>query len=118
MAVLAERQWADNFGGVVGSHLDPEIPSTDLERLTAASASIKDFVDRHIAHSQSEAVPVNVTLQVADLHAAIDVIGDVFQRYYSLLTATGMPILVPAIQHNWKAVFQEPWMRGRSSSGS
>ena len=52
-----------------------------VKRLTNAAAGIKDYVDRHIAHARNPpAVPVSVTL-VADLHAAIDVIGDVFQRY-------------------------------------
>ena len=110
MRMLAERQWAENFGGGVGDHLDPDLPTADLERLVEAAGSIKDFVDRHIAHSQSSAVPANVTLQVRDLHNAIDVIGEVFQRYYSLLTASSMVVLVPVIQHDWKAIFRQPWM--------
>lgn len=107
--VIASRQWEENFGGEVVGHLDPAIPSADLGRLTDASASIKGYVDRHIAHAQWEAVPTAITLKVADLHAAIDVIGDVFRRYYSLLTASSMPDLVPVIQHDWTAIFRVPW---------
>jgi hypothetical protein len=110
--VIAARQWEENFGGEVVRHLDPAMPSADLERLTNASASIKDYVDRHIAHAQSAAVPAAVTLKVADLHAAIDVIGEVYQRYYTLLTASSMLDLVPVIQHDWTAIFRRPWAAG------
>jgi hypothetical protein len=50
-------------------------------------------------------------LQLEEVHEAIDVIGHVFKRYYNLLTGNSMIRLVPAIQHNWTAIFGEPWMR-------
>lgn len=113
--VIARRQWQEHFGGAIEEHLDPAIPATDLERLTEAATSIRGYVDRHIAHAQSTAVPAEVTLRVADLHAAVDVIGDVFSRYYSLLTASTMIELVPVIQHDWTAIFRQPWDPASSS---
>jgi hypothetical protein len=110
-SLYSARAWEQQWGGEVGDHLDPAIPAADFEALTEGAQTIKAYVDRHLAHSDTSAVGSAVTLQVADLHAAIDVIGGQFQRYYNLFTAADMPILVPAIQHNWKAVFQIPWIK-------
>jgi hypothetical protein len=52
-----------------------------------------------------------VTLTLEDVHRAVDVIGELFQRYYTLFTAASMIELVPVIQHDWRAVFRQPWMR-------
>jgi len=101
----AARQWAETYGGSVGDHLDPAIPTADFDALTAAAADVKNWVDRHVAHADASAVPASVTLTLQDIHDAIDVIGELFQRYYTLFTAASMIKLVPVIQHNWKAVF-------------
>ena len=51
-------------------------------------------------------------LRVAGLQGRteIDVIGDLFAKYYNLLTASSYAFLVPVIQHNWLAAFEVPWM--------
>lgn len=107
----AERGWAEQYAGSVGDHLDPAIPAADFDALTDAAASVKAYVDQHVAHADSSAVSAEVTLAIKDVHDAIDVIGDLFKRYYNLLTASSYAILVPAIQHDWKAVFRVPWIR-------
>jgi hypothetical protein len=83
----AEQGWTKNFAGSLGHHLDPAIPAADLLKLNAAAASVKGYVDEHVAHSEAKAVPVKVTLTLKDVHDAIDVIGDLFQRYNNLFTA-------------------------------
>ena len=54
------------------------------------------------------------TLQFApgetDKAVLIDVIGDLFRKYYNLLTASSYAFLVPVIQHDWLAAFRVPWM--------
>lgn len=110
----AEEQWAEHYGG--GDSLDPAIPAGDLAALQEAATSVKRFVDRHIAHA--EALPGNeasadAVLSVREVHEAINVIGDRFASYSSLFTASGYVTLVPVIQHDWKAIFREPWMRER-----
>jgi hypothetical protein len=79
--------------------------------LIVAASKVKIYVDEHIAHAEASAVATDVTLNLNDIHAAIDVVGDLFKRYYSLLTASSFGSLVPVIQHDWKAVFREPWLR-------
>ena len=45
-----------------------------------------------------------------DVHGGIDVIGEVFRRYFNLFTASSMLRLEPTIAYDWMAVFQMPWM--------
>lgn len=115
MRMSAERAWKDQFGGNVGDHLDPEIPEADLAALTAAAGKVRGYVDKHVAHADAAAVSKSVTLTVHEMHEAVDVIGGQFKRYYNLLTASSWASLVPAIQHDWKAIFRQPWMRPRAS---
>jgi hypothetical protein len=118
---FARRQWDDEFAGTVGVHLDPAIPAADLERLTDTSGAVRRHVDKHIAHSEDPGpVPKDPgktapedTVKLSEVHDAIDLIGEVFTRYYSLFEAAGMAMLEPAIQHDWLAPFREPWIRPR-----
>jgi hypothetical protein len=117
----ARRQWDDEFGGEVGVHLDPAIAATDFERLRAGSEAVKDHVDKHIAHSEDPgpeakdpgSTPAEATLTLNEVHDAIDVIGEVFTRYYPLFEAASMATLEPVIQHDWLAPFREPWIGPR-----
>jgi hypothetical protein len=119
----ADRGWNEQYAGAVGDHLDRAIPEVDLETLVSASRKVKEFVDEHIAHSgaglrkatpshpaAAESVPPDVTLTAREVHEVIDVIGDLFRKYYNLLTASSFVFLEPAIQHDWLAVFREPWI--------
>jgi hypothetical protein len=108
----AERQWGEHFGRDVGTHLDPAIPTTDAETLKAAAHCVRHYVNKHVAHADEvESSEPNVTLQVSDVHEAIETIGVLFRRYSSLLTCSTYMTLVPAIQHDWLAAFRVPWMR-------
>jgi hypothetical protein len=46
-----------------------------------------------------------------EVHEGIDVIGALFQRYYTLLTASSWSFLVPTMEGDWKAIFCQPWIR-------
>jgi hypothetical protein len=107
--VIAQNGWAEQYGGEVGDHLDPAIPTADFETLRTAAANVKAYVDEHVAHADPAAA--SVTLTLGQVHGAVEVIGDLFKRYYNLLTAGSYVELVPAIQHDWKAVFRVPWER-------
>jgi hypothetical protein len=106
----AAEQWTADYGREVETHIDPAIPAADLERLKSAVTHVKNYVDKHVAHSDAKAVSVQVTLTLGDLHAAIDVLGQIFLRYHHLLTGSTMAYLVPTLQHDWKAVFRVPWI--------
>jgi AbiU2 len=108
---LADRSWHQQFGGEVGDHLDPAIPMADLDAARQASEGVRRYVDKHLAHSDRNAVPASSLPTVPELHYAIDMIGHVYKKYANLLTASSWITLVPIAQNDWMAVFREPWMR-------
>ena len=110
----AERGWNTDFAGSVGRHLDPAIPAADLDALTVAARKVEGYIDQHIAYADASAVPTSVTLTAPEVHEVIDVIGALFQRYYTLLTASSWSFLVPTMERDWKAIFRQPWMRSGS----
>jgi hypothetical protein len=112
---FAEQQWNDNYGGEVGDHLDPAIPARDLERLTTSTDPVKEYVEKHVCHIDRRRPEPTLTFN--DLHDASVVVGELFKKYASLLTAKGWALLAPVIQHDWEAVFREPWIREGDRSG-
>jgi hypothetical protein len=100
-----DERMAGNAGG---NHLDPSIPATDLETLRDKAASVKKFVDEHLAHADRRRDPPGATFD--DINAALDTIGEMFAKYYEFLTASGWAMLEPAMQHNWKVIFTRPWL--------
>lgn len=108
----ALRGWNSVYAGGVGVHLDPAIPSADLERLNNAGEAVRKFANKHVAHSQANAKPATVTLTLKDVHDSIDVIGELFAKYYEMLTAGSYVQLVPVIQGgDWTEVFRQPWQK-------
>jgi hypothetical protein len=108
-AVIANRQFEQYFAGDVGDHLDPAIPQRDLAALITTSASVKTYVDQHVAHRDRK--PKSGFPTFADLDGAIDKIGEVFSRYSGLLRNKSMTDYVPAHQDDSLAVFRQPWIR-------
>lgn len=107
----AKRFWADNYAGEVGDHLDPTIPAADLEQLDVTAGDIKAFVDKHLAHRDASPLSPERLPKFADLDPAIDMMGLVYRRYFGLITGLPKPTLVPRVDHDWKAVFYQPWAR-------
>jgi hypothetical protein len=105
---VANRGFDEQFAGQVGDHFDPAIAEADLQLLAANAKAVRRYVDQHVAHA--DARPTAGLPTFAELDAAIDTIGKLFQKYANLLTASSWPILVPAIQHDWLAPFRVPWI--------
>jgi hypothetical protein len=109
---MAQRTWMDVYGGAVGDHLDPAIPQADLERLRSESARVVGWVDRHVAHSDRRPIPADHVPTLDDVHAGVEVIGEMYSRYYPLLTRVSWAMLVPALQHDWMAALDLPRFGG------
>ena len=107
---IARKTFAETFGGDVTTHLDPAIPEADLRHMRETAASVKTYVDQHVAHSDQR--PGETMPTFNDIDAAIDVIGGLFRKYVLLLTAVGQEA-TPIIPHDWKAIFREPWLPPR-----
>jgi hypothetical protein len=128
LAWEAEQAWVSPYANKTREHLDPRIPKEDYATLLRESKHVTDYVDAYIAHSgqmlrraspsspaEVENVPPDrVSLSAKDVHEAIDAIGELFKKYYNLLTASSFAFLEPVIQHDWMAVFRVPWMKPES----
>jgi AbiU2 len=99
----------DRLAGDVGDHLDPAIPRRDFEALRNDARRVRAYVNQHVAHDQAEPTAELPTL--AELHAAIDSVGEIFKRYAVVLTAGEYVTVEPFIQDDWQAIFRVPWLR-------
>ncbi len=73
-----------------GDHLDPEIPARDFEVLQNDAHRLRIYVNEHVAHDMAEpTLPEMPTY--ADLHAAIDSVGEILRSTPSPSPAAGGP---------------------------
>jgi AbiU2 len=106
-----QESFSEHFAGDVGDHLDPKIVEADAVRLRDEAQKIVDYVNRHVAHTDKDGLKQLGTF--AELHAAIDMIGDLFWKYSLLLTGATYGTLEPVIQTPWEDIFHVPWIVGR-----
>jgi hypothetical protein len=106
---VPDAAFTKQFAPDRGDHLDAAIPDADVQRLTDAARSVTTYVDQHVAHS--DARPQAGLPTFRELDETIDFIGHLFVKYANLLTASTWATLEPAIQHDWKAVFRQRWIK-------
>jgi hypothetical protein len=116
------QQGLGSDGFDVWAYLDPDRPGRtesghelsalrirhDIERLDTAAANIKHHVNKVIAHSNRTRPTTSPT--VANLDAAIDVLGEVFTSYYCLLMLRGLVRLDAVPQYDRLAPFRLAWI--------
>lgn len=96
-----------------GDHLDPDIPTADLEALKATAKRVRLYANEHIAHAAANpTVPEMPTY--GDLHEAIDALGAICQKYTQVLTASWTVQWEPVIQDDWEAIFRVAWLPAQS----
>lgn len=89
-----------------GDHVDPEIVNDDLDRLGDVCCTVKRYVDKHVAHVDADRFTVKpVTL--GEVHTAVDVVYEVFHRWYQLVTNAG---LATPFAEPWEHIFTVPWI--------
>lgn len=104
----ATRAWAQFAGPWMGPVLDPAIPRGDLQQLRETAAAVVRYADKTIAHRDFKGPNSLPTFE--QLHAAIDVLGQLYRRYSLLLTASAPSAsgLAPKMQADWLAPFRRP----------
>jgi hypothetical protein len=98
----------DRFAGVGSDRISSERTIEDRDRLDSLATPVVDYVNVAIAHT---AEVEDKVATFAELNAAIEGIGELLQKYSSLLRAASLPILTPVHQYDWKAPFRVPWIR-------
>lgn len=106
----ALRRWSE-FALPDGSMLDPTYPASDLDYLEARLARVKKWVNIAIAHHAGAKGEIETELKIRfeDLHAAIDVVVEMFGRYSNLLTHQ-YPWLEEVLTSPWDVAFTVPWI--------
>jgi hypothetical protein len=102
----------DRLAGEGGDHLDPNIPTADLEALEAAAERVRVYVNEHVAHDMAEPTTPEMPTYT-DLHDAIDALGEIGKKYFEVLTADWMHTWEPVIQYPWEAIFRVAWLPSR-----
>jgi hypothetical protein len=96
----------EEWGGDVGTHLDPQVLSRDRERLREGTREIRTYVDRHVAHLDANREEFAVELTFDDLHTAFRLVYDTYRRYHGMLTGAALADLaMPA----WRGIFRIAW---------
>lgn len=89
-------------------HVDATRASADIEQLEAAGSVVEKYASEAVAHMAAEQTHEVPTFD--ELNRAIDQIGELVQKYASLLKAVMILRLEPVIQYDWKAPFRQPWI--------
>jgi hypothetical protein len=71
------------------AYIDRQIARADAQRLEQASVHIKTYVDQAVAHDAARPTTATAT-KFSDLHDAIDVIVELFQKYAQILTGSAL----------------------------
>lgn len=92
-----------------GDHLDPDVPARDLAALRNDAKRVSVYVNEHLAHDMGEPTVADPPT-FADLHAAIDSVGEIFRKYAVARAGAWWATFEPAIQYDWRAIFRVPWL--------
>ncbi len=104
MVQRAHRDY-DQISG--GDHFDRDIADRDFAALRSDAKRVSVYVNEHLAHDMASPTVAELPT-FADLHAAIDSVGDLFRKYALMLTGGWWATLEPVIQDDWKAIFRVP----------
>lgn len=94
-------------GDATAAGLDSDAVKADGERLRSRTELVRRHVNRHLAHADRRPPAELATLK--DVHDAIDLLGETFQRTYGALTGEHWE-LEAVIQYDWQEVFTMPWL--------
>jgi 5-methylcytosine-specific restriction endonuclease McrA len=98
-------------GRTVLENLELRCDECHAAKTKLESADARRRADARRADARrADARPMQILPTYAELNSAIDTIGDLFKRYYTLVTVESYLELVPTPQYDWEAVFREPWI--------
>ena len=89
------------------AHLPRHIVEADINSLKCKTATIRNFVDKHIAHRDRNAPMCARSIPIQDFDNAIDAIQKVISRYGSLLTCSDYMLEATVLEG--LGIFTKPW---------
>jgi hypothetical protein len=107
---IAEQKADEMFDYGVGrtglDRLSAAIVKADITHLESAAASVTTIANTWITHTSR--TPNESTLELDDLHDAIDTVQNVYSRYHALVTCNE-PAWVPLVAYNCTSHFHRIW---------
>lgn len=104
---FADRDF-NKFAAPTAAHIDPKLVEADLARLRDVSRRCEEFADKRVAHRDKRDPTELPTYNEVD--ACIELLDQLYSRYFLLFHASNMESLLPTWQYDWKAVFRVPWI--------
>lgn len=104
---FADRDF-DKFAAPNAPHINPSLVASDLARLRAASKNCEDFADKRVAHRDKREPRELPTFNEVD--TCIDLLDELYVKYFLLFHASAMDTLLPTWQYDWKTIFRVPWL--------
>lgn len=89
------------------STIDPAKVLADIDRLKAAAAGTKKYVNKRITHIDRKGTPTVPT--APEMDAAIELMGELLHKYTLLLTGADLRLGV-LVAFDWTSVFTVPWI--------
>ncbi len=107
---LGEHEAEMLFNSVAGpgGYIDPAVPAQDLESLQNKTKAVRVWVNKNVAHVDPQGKPLGEE-RLHVIHAAVDVVADLFDRYNALIQGERLHSGV-VITSNWPTVFRVPWI--------
>ena len=97
----------DQLAGVGANHVDPAVVDKELEELKRVTKKLKRYVDKRVAHYDSESPPGGPSYK--DIDEAFEFLSGLLSRYYQFFRAESFS-LGPYIQYDWKQIFRLAWI--------
>jgi hypothetical protein len=86
-------------------YIDPQIPAQDFDDLQTKTKTVRDWVNRSVAHLTPRP---RTGPPLDDVHDAIDVVAQLFRKYQTLIG--GVNVQLGVIMEPWPSVFRVPWI--------
>lgn len=102
----------DRFATPGAQHIDPALVAADIQKLRDATARCEDFADKRVAHRDKREPRVLPTYNEVD--GCIDLLDEVYVKYFLLFHAKAMDSLLPTWQYDWKEIFRTPWISSKN----
>lgn len=105
----------DDVIGVAGlDHIDSATPLDDLKRLRDGTESVRTCVTKEVAHYDPNKGTFEVDLTFGDLHSAVDLVGELFQKCNSLIRVEHLA-LDKRVMSAWPVIFRVAWIPDEES---
>lgn len=94
--------------GVGRYPVDPANLATQIAKLEATTAGLKNFVDKRIAHHEGRDFKEIPTFK--ELDDSIAYLDELVVEYSPLFTGMALHNTLPVWQYDWKEIFYHPWI--------